>query len=753
MAHKVRHTIGQQKLDDLRALLRKGVSPNYGECIAIHWTYNVPDGGTATEVRYYAASRFADAPNYSNWPWNPLEVRLGFEAGGSSEAFLREPEMLAFNHTHDLREDTVSFTLKDDEDLTLTNKMWEAKGAARVEILGYFADVDLPLRLWFGLLNPGYSADGYLLNLSATFGYRNPNTRAPRRLLSSTKCDATARFGGKRKTLPVFPQDCPYAFQFGGIGLADPITGQPYKTCPGTSKEICHARIGGDPERLPYLAFETTESSESIFNSKGPNTLATTKGNDSILNTPLSVIFGERIVRQIPALLSQVEIGSKPEDGSVSAFFAVSDCEVLDITDPKINGQSVTVAPGSTQNQFQRALGQIQQAPVFLTRTRKAPNTSGVAVWRGNIKGNFAGKRTSEFQGECTVRGNVEITRLAGASAGTRGYSTNRAECLKWFLESPRVGAGESGEAYQQEDWVELAERSDDAVKIKDATGAEVMSTRATFNCQLDGRELRQQIVDICTAGRFSVPFFIPEEWQDGVGPKKRMKLLGVVDDDASLTVIRDEGPLLNVDYIRPVPQEIDFDQLVAYFEDAEHNNIRRGLTFDYETLRERRGAAAGDAYPAPRAREIALLGITGFGEAARTAQIAANVGQLDDGGWENPLRVTFGGPWVRPDLFTLHPYAQIKIESRWLAPYKETTSERPFEQFMVLAIKRDTRGYVEVLAQAVPIDYLADAEDPATAPPLDATVIEDGTLPEVDQTDDLAGGESEYVFLNIEVE
>ncbi len=53
---------------------------------------------------------------------------------------------------------------------------------------------------------------------------------------------------------------------------------------------------------VPFLAFDSILGSETVTNSKGATTTATTKGNESALNVPCPVIFGERKLRALPVL-------------------------------------------------------------------------------------------------------------------------------------------------------------------------------------------------------------------------------------------------------------------------------------------------------------------------------------------------------------------------------------------------------------------------------------------------------------------
>lgn len=735
----------------LRQLQAAGVSVSYGECVAVHWPQ-------PTGTRYYSTSQYDLAPNFPEWPYKPLETRLRGRKS-AQEAAEQPPEYIPFTSSYEINDDVIQLEFVDGtatqrlspltggmetviEETTMTALFELHPEGAKVELLGFFSAPEANFKLqtpplWWGLLNPPSEISGGIVRTSATFGYRSTQGLLPRRLMSATKCQAVFPPERPKMMLTEIEQDnaCPYSVHKGGnVGNLNPTTGLPYSACPKDSRAVCHARIGGDVERLPFLAFESILGSETVTNSKGANTLATTKGNESALNVPCPVIFGERKLRALPVLTYQIQVATKkPENGTVSAIFPVSDSSVESITEPKINGTPVTVAPGTNKNQFLYNLGERQQAPLNLTGVQKAANYSKVAHWRGLIFGAFGGKGAGDFSGECTVRGNNEIKVYTSASAFTKQYTTNRAWCLYWLLMNRIAGEGDSETLYDITDWLELATRCDDQVGYADSSGAFFTGTRSTFNCQVEGRSTTQVIRDICLAGRFSLPFAF-----EG---KKRIVLLKEETLDDSIPVFRDRHnaatgqPANIIDDIRISKLQAwqQPNQITVWFDDAEHENIRRPLVFEYQDLQEARGRALGDSSQQILTKEYNAFGVTNFGEAVRFGNLIGDLGEFDSGGVKNPYRISFTlQSALMADALALHPYKVIKIESPYLAPLRESTGEA-VEYFRILNLSRNSNGTLGLTCQHYPRGYYSRIEDATQPPPMTgsagSTALPDVTL------------------------
>jgi len=690
---KIVTSVNPNKLEELKRLQREGRSISYAEVLAVHWPQ-------PTGTRYYAISRFDLAPNFQNLPWKPVQYRIYSRQGEGVEA-------IPYVTTHDANDDKISWEFID-HDLEITKLYVLHQSSAKVELLCYVAEIDQQFNLWWGLLDPHGGRRATLIKASATFGFRSPRGKIPRKLLSATTCQATFADLGT---------GCTYNLGAGGsIGNINSATGLPYSECPRNSRAVCLQRIGGDEKRLPYQAFSAVLGSETVEQSKGPNTLATTKGNDSALNIVLQLIFGKRKVRALPTRLYQIQTNTnKPEKGTVSAIFPVSDCHVRSITNPRINNVLVT-SSNDSRNQFFRNLGEIGQAPLPLTSKQQADNASGVAEFRGLIFGAFGGKSAGDFTGSCDVEGCDEVRLWTGPQKGQNGYSTNRAECLRFLLENKRSGNGDGASTLVDEDWTELAERCNDQVGYSDAQGAHFTGPRSTFNAQVEGRQASQVIRDVCMAGFFTAPF--PFEG------KKRIFLIKDEPLDSSIPQFTNAGPDANVDWesVELIPtQGYDIvNAVTVWYEAAEFDYVRRPLTFNYTELQQLRGQALGDASEERSPAEHSLFGVVEFGEAVRVGNLIGDLGSFAAGGTKNPLRVRFRSArsFLEPEFLTLHPYKIIDLNFPELAPYREPMGE-PARYFRVLTIQRLQNLQMEVLCQWWPYGYVSRIEDATQSPPM----------------------------------
>ena len=350
--------VNPNKFEELKRLQSEGRSISYAEVLAVHWPQ-------PTGTRYYAISRFDLAPNFKNIPWKSVEFRINARQSEGVEA-------ISYVITHDVNDDKISWEFID-HDLEMTRLYVLHQSAAKVELLCYVAEIDQVFNLWWGLLDPHGGRRSNTIKASATFGFRSPRAKIPRKYLSASFCQAT--FGDAET-------GCTYNRGTGGtVGNIDPTTNLPYTECPRTSRKVCFERIGGEEIRLPFQAFGAILGSETVGQSKGPNTLATSRGNDSALNTVLQLVFGKRKVRALPTRLFQIQTNtSEPEKGTVSAIFPISDCRIKSGVNPKINNTPVTASGDPNRNQFFfNGRDRTRAAPAH------GPATSRQREWRGRV--------------------------------------------------------------------------------------------------------------------------------------------------------------------------------------------------------------------------------------------------------------------------------------------------------------------------------------------------------------------------------
>ncbi|MEP7336862.1 MAG: alcohol dehydrogenase catalytic domain-containing protein, partial [Acidobacteriota bacterium] len=392
MPAHIQSTISDAKMQQLRQLQQSGRTIDCAQVFEVRWPQ-------PTGTRYYAKTPYHLAPNFASIPWKPIEYRI-VNNGNDGNIY-----PVPFSVSYEQGNDTLSLDLIDHDQYFRKLFGLHPEGAP-VHVWLYIPQINWSGEIWWGLLDPPGTIQDGILKTTATFGTRSPLAMIPGRVMSVTTCHASSFFGGSLKTQSdISKGGCPYNAQIGGsVGNLDPVTGKFFTSCDGTSEEVCLARIGGNKTELPILRFSSILATESVAQSKGGSTQASTRGNESALNVPCPVIVGERILRELPPLTFQIQANTKhPEKGSVSVIFPVSDSGVVSLTEPAINDTPVTSSPGTSQNQFLFNLGKPRQKAINLTGTQVAANYSNVAHWRGLIFGNFAGQSASNFKGKIKV--------------------------------------------------------------------------------------------------------------------------------------------------------------------------------------------------------------------------------------------------------------------------------------------------------------------------------------------------------------
>jgi hypothetical protein len=168
--------------------------------------------------------------------------------------------------------------------------------------------------------------------------------------------------------------------------------------------------------------------------------------------------------------------------------------------------------------------------------------------------------------------------------------------------------------------------------------------------------------------------------------------------------------------------------RVIVNFDDSAHNNAQRPLTFEDIGAQLRAGYASGDTSRRAVEKTYTALGVTDMGEAVRLGNLLLHLGDFDEGGTVNNLRVQFT-TWFS-ECLTLRKYDLIEIDSAQIERYKEPIATasgtlpgtRPFQYFRVRSMRRLPNLKVEISAQAYPVDYYNMIESVVTPPPIIGT-------------------------------
>jgi hypothetical protein len=499
--------------------------------------------------------------------------------------------------------------------------------------------------------------------------------------------------------------DCPRDMHLGGsVG----VPGMENHPCPRGSRADCTAHIGDD---LSYLAFDTTI--EAIANRTGGRTyLEMSRGNETNLKKALRVIAGRRKVRDLDVIRYTPQTNTKhPDQGFVRAEFAVSEGPLKSMWNCAVNDALIGAMHLNVR------LGQKRQP-----RTNFSPNAnndSGTAKFFA-VYGptNPANHSAATLRGSCDVEGSDDVRVYTSETAFTEQYSTDRAWWLVHALRNKRWGYGlDVARLAIERDVLPLSAWTQQEVAVKLADGTLTTARRSSFNAELTDRSAQQQINDICAAGRFSPPF--PHEGKLRVVPLSKVEDLSAcelfIDYGADRNICVDGGGRSTLARSMHTDATLP-NRVVANFDDEAKGFIERPLTFEDTEQQLKAGRAFGDTSRRVIEKKYGLLGVTNYPEAVRLGNLLLDLGEFDEGGLRNNLRVTFT-TWFAFTL-TLHKHKVIRVLSRQLERYKQRDGAT-FEYFRIRSIKRLPDLKVQISAQAYPVDYYQESEDLAVPPPL----------------------------------
>lgn len=152
--------------------------------------------------------------------------------------------------------------------------------------------------------------------------------------------------------------------------------------------------------------------------------------------------------------------------------------------------------------------------------------------------------------------------------------------------------------------------------------------------------------------------------------------------------------------------------RIVLTYDDATRQNSQAPLTFEDVPQQLLAGRAFGDTSRRSIQKDYNAFGVTDAGEAGRLGNLLLDLGEFDEGGLRNNLRLTFT-TWY---LFTvdLHKYRVIRVESDkldYLNSIRVSQGLEPFKYFRIRSLRRLPDLKVEISAQAYPVEYYESLE------------------------------------------
>jgi hypothetical protein len=582
---------------------------------------------------------------------------------------------------------------------------------ARVEIFDFFPTLNLVVNRFLGHVQAPDEVTTRSVRFPIASGFRSALASLPsRRFLQS--CEAI--YGALIGSLELVAKNpCPYNRHLPGgtIGLLGP-DGAYLPSCNRHNLAECAAHLGADLAKKRYLGFLSADGTQFVP-SKAGGYLATSKGNETNLQNPLRVVYGEVVLRALDLLTFQVQLNSNhPETGTVSFIFATSEGPVADQSEIEANNAVVA------EEHLKKASGEIGQDAILLTDKLFAANYSGTALFRGLQFGNFAIFDPSSLQGKAKIKGRSTVQVLSSPTDISEEYTTNTSWCFRELLTNNRFGHKWDPARYLEQDWIDLAGWSDNMVATRDSAGNVIKTKRSTFNCDVyGGRNARLVVRDICASHRICPPF--------DFGGFSRVKPLDRVDVNGPIDVFTDIGEDRNI--VGPKNGESSLKlswkgaetipaRVILTYLDPDIGYKNRAMAFTDQKAMLARGRAYGDNTADDGDLTYTAFGLTDFGQAIRLGWTLLHLGPLDEGGLRNNLTANLTVFGQTPEGLNLHPYKVIKIVSpKLINPTFVETTGRPFEYFRVMKMTHRPDFNIDLICQVYPVDYYdaLEADEP----------------------------------------
>ncbi len=659
-----------------------------GERIAV-CEYVRVDWDDVTSV-YYGAAAYHEVSPFTNIGVT-IEPRL-------MSAAARDPfHSLELNP--DLRTESVSVTFED-IDKDITNKFQTYSSGVACEFFLYYPCEDYHHPLWSGQLQAPDVYGWKSVTAKATNGFRSRESllgsrRRPR------ECTAGVFAGKLPDADAVRSSLCPYDKHIGG-SVGNFKTGStPYSDCPKT-ESACVARLGNGG--LYFGGFSTDAT--AVVTDTGTGYLARSKGNTSALKDPIRVIFGEKQLKENQLLLWRREINQgNPNFGHVRGVWEVGEGPVDSIynitVNEKFTGQEHIWIRYGTRGQARGAF-----AP-------NMSNFSGTAHYQALLpQVNAAEYTPSDLNSGCMVRGFAEVCVYTDDDpvTKTRTYSNNRVWCLLEIYKNQKFGLGYAESRFTLADWITEADYSEEIVThsalFEDGEEVEYVNQRSTLNVILEGRQVGEQIEDICRSGAISIPFENEGKYT------LRSFRVATAGELSAARVFYDSGDDVNIcwDGGRPsielsqTPDNKVVNEVEVRFEEATNNGTERPLTVDDPNQKLLAGRQLGPDQSLSVPKKFTAFGIDNLPEAVHLAYRLLKFGESDQGGIQNNLRVKMTVPFEH--ALGLVRYDLIKIVSTLLDPFTvgtnngvEDLTETP-EYFRILSLKKISSNRCEITAQ-----------------------------------------------------
>lgn len=661
----------QTKIELLREISNNFSAPiEVYQLVKISW--KSPDGAI-----YYAATEVQAIED--SLPIEPVEIRLPVES---------YPDyFLPVSSDSSMGDEEIELKLWDADD-EISRLVYENGEGVPTEVLMWFPAVELLISVFHGHLRTSEDSDVEFWLGRAANGFRSPDLPLPRRAHYSP-CQAA--FG-------VWETGCTYDRHRGGSTGNLQGNGQPFTSCPKKQFGHCIERLG---DKLSHLSHQSV--TESIINNqtKGPQLLATSRGNETNLKRPVRVILGVRYCRDLD-LMAAIPLynNNNPDKGFWRMKFELCEGPIRAVVNSFVGGQHCQ----SGQNAIHYALrgGELRQPPTaFTPGVHNYSYTAHFDYTFGWI--NPSSTKADSIKAEAHIEGLNDVKQYYSETQFVTGCPRTRAWHIFRMLTDKRWGYGLDESRISIPAFIELAIWGDTLVGFTDPlTGEFLQHVRSMSDFDLQERSVQQQIEDAAWAGRFSRPFIFGGKLH--IVPLKALSELeldaapyftdsdeygapNIIFEDGKTTVRRSQIS----DEDLPNRVELTYDRGLSL-------NLETVISVEDEEAQLRAGKLLGDSTRRVVAKKESALGTTNDEQALKLAWTILDLGKFDEGGLKNNLQISFKAWFL--DCLDLHPFKVIQVYSKKLERYG-------FEWFRIKKINRLPNLQVEIIAQAYNKDYM----------------------------------------------
>lgn len=694
-------TTTQDKIDELRALQRLGVTIEVHELVRVDWPS--PDG-----TIYYGTTQTEQVASVMP-PYDNIVAKL--IADDPPNTFL------PITSSASIGDEEIELKFEDfDEDIS--GKLITHGEGVKATPIYWFPQAELELEWWPGHLEYGEDEDETSITVKCVQGWRSSEGNVPG---GGHYQHCSAVFGGLLSTQAAIDEGaCPYNKHIGGaVGNNNPDTSAPWTFCDRASTQSCTDR-GVNP--LYHLSHYTIERSVNNNQTSGPNLLSTSQGNETGLEDPPKVVYGKRRVYGAKLIASRRDLNNNnPDNAWILGQYEFCRGRVRSMSQFrfKIDGKEKVADPFHLN--YRR--GDKGQSAYPADNWQLTPHGYSLIA---HAKYNFGyiNARDADIsgaEGSALIEGLDTVRVYTDADTYTETYTTNRVWILLDILCDKVWGYGLDYARFDIDAWIEAADWAEQFVTYTDPFGTEWEHIRSDCNVELIGRKVQQQIEDICTAGRLSLPFMfnglisivplraLTEEELAAVpvfrtrGDENDPPNIVHYDGRSSLKI----GPRLSVKDL-PNRVECTFDN---QSQDWQKVPLRPIEDIDAQLAA---GRLVGDNTHKVNKKEYHLMGVTREAQAIKLGWSLLDLGPMDQGGLQNNLPITFD-VWFL-DTLDLHLDKVVKVEDDRLTKYG-------FDYFRVKNIERRNDLICTLTLQAFAQDYLETFEVDTT--PVEPTYCE----------------------------